>query len=400
MKDAIAYALKRVYSLERMPDTETSKTKILHLRIILGHFMIEMNYFKKAEEVISPITELALGGGDRKIRSQILTVMGSCEYVIRENFPKALEYLEEALQISTEMKDMGTLAAVSYWIGCAYWLNCQFEKAEINVRRAMDINRAAKISWRESTLKSLLSYMAYYSHGKIQKAFELSQDALNIAEESGDIFSKTFAYSCHGISSFGKGSFEKAILLLEKGREFSEKLDQYWWKSWSNHFLGETYFELGQYQEARDHFKVPATFLEYHGIWPSSNIASKIGFTRAKVFNNEDVNVENLYEYFSLGKARQFEGQIRRYMAEILMKMDGGRISEAESWIEEAIDADDRNEMLFELGRDYSVKAEIQSRKGERPGAVESLKEATEIFKECGADGWVTKYEKELATLS
>ncbi|MBW1816169.1 MAG: hypothetical protein JRJ60_03310, partial [Deltaproteobacteria bacterium] len=245
----------------------------------------------------------------------------------------------------------------------------------------------------------LLSYMGYYSRGKIDKAFELSQEAVDIAEESGDIFSKTFAYSCHGISLFGKGSFWEAIKLLEKGREFSEKLDQYWWKSWSNHFLGETYFELGRYQKARDHFEVPASFLEHHGIWPSSNIASKIALMRAKIFNNEEVKLESLYGYLSLGKAKQFEGQIRRYMAEILMNRDGGRLPEAENWIDEALDADHRNGLLFDLGRDYSVKAQILRRKGERPGAVNNLKKAVEIFKECGADGWVEKYEKELASL-
>ena len=32
--------------------------------------------------------------------------------------------------------------------------------------------------------------------------------------------------------------------------------------------------------------------------------------------------------------------------------------------------------------------------------AKENLSKAIEIFKDCGADGWVDKYEKELATLS
>jgi len=38
---------------------------------------------------------------------------------------------------------------------------------------------------------------------------------------------------------------------------------------------------------------------------------------------------------------------------------------------------------------------------GKRDGlkAQENLGKAIEILKECGADGWVEKYEKELATL-
>jgi len=36
-------------------------------------------------------------------------------------------------------------------------------------------------------------------------------------------------------------------------------------------------------------------------------------------------------------------------------------------------------------------------RKGDQSKAKENLNKAIEIFKKCGADGWVEKYEKELA---
>jgi hypothetical protein len=38
-------------------------------------------------------------------------------------------------------------------------------------------------------------------------------------------------------------------------------------------------------------------------------------------------------------------------------------------------------------------------RTGDRLKAQENLGKAIEILKECGADGWVAKYEKELTTL-
>jgi hypothetical protein len=44
--------------------------------------------------------------------------------------------------------------------------------------------------------------------------------------------------------------------------------------------------------------------------------------------------------------------------------------------------------------RDPSFK-----RKEDFPKVKENLTKAIEIFKECGADGWVEKYEKELAAL-
>ena len=73
---------------------------------------------------------------------------------------------------------------------------------------------------------------------------------------------------------------------------------------------------------------------------------------------------------------------------------------QAEEWINEAIAADSENGTLFELGRDYSVYSAILIRKGEESQAQESLHRAMEIFKKCGADGWVKKYEEELPELS
>ncbi len=42
----------------------------------------------------------------------------------------------------------------------------------------------------------------------------------------------------------------------------------------------------------------------------------------------------------------------------------------------------------------------LLKRKGEKSKAKENLGKAIEIYRECGADGWVEKYEKELAAIS
>jgi len=185
------------------------------------------------------------------------------------------------------------------------------------------------------------------------------------------------------------------------GREFSEKLDQYWWKPLSNHFLGEVYIETGQYQKARDHYYKAASLFERYGNWPSAIIVSKIGLVRAQILNSEKVfNLETLYGYVSAAKVKLYEGWIRRYMGEILLNMDDEHISEAEKWISEAITADSENGTLFELGRDYSVYFAILRQKGEESQAQECLHRTIEIFKKCGADGWVKKYKEEMTALS
>jgi hypothetical protein len=56
--------------------------------------------------------------------------------------------------------------------------------------------------------------------------------------------------------------------------------------------------------------------------------------------------------------------------------------------------------MRFNLGLDYALYGELFSRQRDRALAQANLGKAIEILKECGADGWVRKYEGELAKLA
>ena len=54
---------------------------------------------------------------------------------------------------------------------------------------------------------------------------------------------------------------------------------------------------------------------------------------------------------------------------------------------------------MFHLGRDYAFYVDFFRQKGNRLKARENLGKAIEILKECGANGWVIKYQKELASI-
>jgi len=114
----------------------------------------------------------------------------------------------------------------------------------------------------------------------------------------------------------------------------------------------------------------------------------------------KDVDLTSLYAQSGNNKVKVIEGWIQRYIGEILLNIDDQHISEAEHWIQKAIEADQRNRMMFHLGIDYALYGGLFRRKGDRLKAQENLGKAIDLFKECGADGWVVKAEKELATIS
>ncbi len=124
---------------------------------------------------------------------------------------------------------------------------------------------------------------------------------------------------------------------------------------------------------------------------------AKIALAAVKVSNNEkDIDLKLLYSCVSQNKIKQWEGILRRLLAEILLNIDESHLYEAEDWIQQAIQADKKYDVRFELGMDDVTYARIYLRKEDRSKAKESLSKALGIFRECGADGWVEKYEQEL----
>jgi tetratricopeptide (TPR) repeat protein len=400
LNDAITHAKKRITSLEKSFQTDNVQKQIIDARVVLGLYMAQMNFNIEAKEAIDPIVDLAIKHDYKKRLCQIYSIMGCYYCFAEENYPEAFKTLEEALKISEEVKDIVSLALASFWFGCALGWNCEFEKSANYIQRTLDINLAVKNLWGISATKSALAYFSYYHHGKIDLQFQTTREALHIAEESGDIYSKAMAFTNHGFSCYGKGLLEEAEKHLLMGAEFCEKINYHSWNGCARLHLGETYFEMGDFLKSKEHYEKCSWVLENIRCFPSWANLGKVGLVRSKVMNKEkDVNLESLYTYSRNNKVKAAEGGFQRYIGEILLNIDDQHISDAEHWIQKAIEADQRNRMMLNLGKDHALYAELFKRKGDRLKAQENLGKAIDLFKECGADGWVEKAEKELATL-
>jgi class 3 adenylate cyclase/tetratricopeptide (TPR) repeat protein len=398
--DAIAHAKKRVISLEKLPQVGDIQKQIIDARVVLGLYIAQMNYLSEAKEAIDPIIDLAIKRDYKRRLCQIYTILGAYYWFVEDNYPEISKALEEALKISEEVKDIVSFVLASYWFGCALGCNCEFERSANYFQKALDINLAAKNLWGIAMTKSSLAYGSHWYHGKIDLSFRTSSEGLQIAEESGDIYPKPMAYVSHGISCYGKGLLEEAEKYLLKGLEFCERINFPPWDGAAQFFLGEIYFERGNYQRSKEHYERGIGALERNRLFPSWVGYGKVALTRSKVMNKEkDVNLESLYVHSRNNKIKAAEGWVARCIGEILLNIDDQHISEAEHWIQKAIEADQRNRMMFHLGKDYAVYSDLFKRRDDRSKARENLGKAIEILKECGADGWVEKYEKELARL-
>jgi tetratricopeptide (TPR) repeat protein len=401
LNDAISHVQKRIACLEKLPVTDDVQKKIIDARTTLGLYISQLNHPVEAKEAIDPIIELAIRNDYKRRLSQIYTIIGVYNLYVEEEFPKALEHLEEALKISDETNDILSSVLARLWLGVALSLNCEFEKAFYYIEKALEITTVAKNPWGITTLKSTLSYWVFNVQGRVDVGYQTSDDAMRIAEESGGTFSKATAYLAHGISCLYKGFFKEAKEHLLRSVDFCERINLFMWHALDHNQLGETYFDVGEYQKSKDRYSKAIWILE-HGRFSRSFInLNKISIARAKIMNNErDIDLESLYGYVTENKVKINDGWMQRNIGEILMNFDDQQMPEAEDWIKNAIKAHKSNGMKWHLGRDYALYAEFFRRKGDLVKAKEKLSKAIEIFKECGADGWVEKYEKELAELS
>ena len=393
---AIVYAKKRVESLENLDRTDDVIKNIINARTALGLYTSQYGYLEEAKEAIDPIMDLTLRHGNKRRLSQIYIIDGTYSYMIEENFQKAFKCLKEGLKLSEKISEVISTVLANYYLGVAFTFNCEFEKAFYHIEKAYSINETVNNLWGMSVMKSHLSLPCNYQ-GQVHLGHQHSEKAVQLAEESGDIFSKAMAYTLHGISCYYKGSFADAIQHLLMGADFGEKINYFAWNAVSQFYLGESHFEIGEYQNARNYYEKAIWFLE-NNIWlPSFMNLNKIAFSLAKIMNDEkNVNIESLRGAATKNKLMRFDGQMQRYIGEILLNIDDGHIPDSEDWIKNAIKTDKNNGVRFELGKSYVLYAELFKRKGDQSKAKENLSKAIGIFKACGADGWVAKYEKDL----
>jgi tetratricopeptide (TPR) repeat protein len=304
-KDAIIYGEKRTACLDKLPRTEDVERNIIDSRLTLGLYNIQGSYFNEAKEAIEPIVDLAVKHSDKRRLSQIYTILGTHSFVSQEDYPKAFQYLQEALKIAEELKDFVTLWVASHWMGHALSENCEFESALGYLERDLKISTSADILWSISIMKSCIAMNVYCFQGKADLAYQTSHEGLRLAEESGDTLSKAEAYTSHGFSSYVKGFLDEAEGHLVKGIAFSERINFSALSVAATYFLGETYFERGEYQNSLHYLNKSILATEQSKIWPSRIKSSKILLARAKVMNNDKaINLDALYRFSKQNKVK------------------------------------------------------------------------------------------------
>jgi tetratricopeptide (TPR) repeat protein len=397
--DAVVYGNKLIACLEKLPQTEEVEKKLIDARTKLGLYYIQLQLCIKSKEAIDPIVDLATKWNYKRRICQINCIIGCYKHFVEENVSGAFEYSRQTVKMGEELNDLISLVLGNMTMGNSSSFNCEFSKALHYYKKALDINISANSLWGTSVFKAIIGAMVYFPQGNIDHSYKASYEALRIADESGDIIPKAHSYTAHGWSYYAKGYFNKAEEYFLKGAGFAGRINVFFWAAFAHFGLAHNYLDMAKYNESQKHFETAISLYRNADLCPSIANYSLIGLALSKLMGNEkDINLNEIFNYCDDIKTKWSKGWMFLRIAEILLNINAHHISEAENWIKKSIEAHGTFGMKWHLAKDYALYAELFKRKGDLPKARENLSKAIEIFKKCGADGWVEKYEKELVS--
>ncbi|MFC1895377.1 hypothetical protein ACFL0Q_01775 [Thermodesulfobacteriota bacterium] len=397
--EAVSYGEKAVLCVEKQQKTDGIQRKIIDARTDLANYYLNLTLFAKARDAVAPIKDLVLEIGHQKSLPTIYNAIGCDLLYIQEDFSRGIEYMYKALDVAERAENRQVLFNTHTVLATELVNECQFENALEHSKKLMTLSSGWNFQNGVALAKSI-DARSYLTRGQLDSAYHIAQEGLNVARTGGDIF---FIANCQwniGLTCYHKGLFAEAEDHLLGALADADRIDWALVVMGISNELAEMYCHLGQLENTQLYCKKGISSCESFGICPSAFNYCKIILAQISILmDDRDMSLENIFEYHNNVKPKFMMGRSAHAVARILLTIGGAHLSDAEVWINAATEIHERNGMRWYLAQDYAVYSELFKRKGEQSKAKENLTKAIEIMNECGADGWVTRYEEELARL-
>jgi len=398
--EAIKHSENRVFCIEKLVNDEGFETKIVEARTELATVNLVISRHIAAAEAVTPIVDLAEKLNHQRSLPSIYTVLGTHAYFINEDFQKGYDYLKKALKISRATNNLIQQYSVNLYLGNWYAINCEFEDSLEHINEALKIAEKEKNLALITGIKSVMGFENYFMRGNINGAYQIGKEALADAKEC-ETRTKGFAAFCFGLGCYGKRNFEKAEQYLLMAVDYLGKTDVFLYGACACWFLAEVYFHSENYAKAQFYFQKGFSQVKEQKFMPGWIRLLELYLWRSKVIDGTlKIDVQSLIKDHEKYQEIWLFGSRALLTAEILFKMNNQHHEEAEEWINKAIEINTQNGTRFFLGQNYHLYFQFLKAGNKLPQAREQMTNAIEVMKECGADGWVELYEKELTSLA
>lgn len=397
--DAIAYSKREVNCLESLADSELVQKRIIDARTKLSIYCLGLNYHTEALEAVAPIKKLAIKLNYKKRLPRIYLVTGAHAAWNEEKYSEGVKDLEKALTNSEQIGDFISLWLAYYLLGSIQFQYCEFEKSLYHLFKAQELSEFAKNTTGMCFVLSTMSY-SYFYVGNTNAAYETGRKSLDLVNESNDIYILAVAYTAYGMSCFSKGFLVEAENSLTKAVSVIDRIKHAIWGPGACSYLGDVFFHKKEFEKAQSWYNKTLTIFQETSQFPSWINSTKIAVASAQVMmDRKNFHLQSIYAHAEKIKMVSEKCFASYRVGQILINLGEKYFTEAEDWISVTIALAKKYNTTWLLARSYALYAELNKRRGDQAKAKETLGNSIAIFKHCSADGWVKKYEKELAEL-
>ncbi len=213
--------------------------------MVVGQNDAAIEYYGKAAEIYE-------GAGEAKKAGRTYTKMGVPYYFGRYDLRMTTEVRDRGVKLlekegeSVELAEAYSLLAI--WI----WFFGQFSSVNSLCQKAL---RLAEKSEVRSAVCEAYAYAALGLNcpvTEMDKMFEYLHKSLQISTQESEPITTSIAHLNLGLAYFTcKAEKEKAMKILEEGRQYSKSVGYQWGDLWIGAHLGPVYLETGQLEKVR-----------------------------------------------------------------------------------------------------------------------------------------------------
>ena len=445
---AFNYFKAAIDKLNQLPETTEKKKEKVNVSLLEATAARPLAYPEDSLKLLQEVERLSKEIGDGNSLAESYSQMG-LYYAVHGNPSLALKYQEKCILEAEKVKNLDLMAPLSFDLTLIYSVSGDFSKvAEIAPKNIALLEATGKQS--EFFGRSTNSYSILCSHygnslammGQFKEGQKWSDKGLRFATDINHQETMGVVEFNFGFSSLAQGDGEKTKIHFQNSVRYFEKTQTTLWLGLAYSGLGSGYIFLGKYGKAlnciENGLKIQndekiSVMLSIHYIFLS------LAHYEMGKLENARRSIEEAVKLSQTNGEKMFEGLSLEIQGRILSKMHSSHSRKAEECIrrgmtlldnlklrpfcswgyfflgelygdtgqrEKALENLKKAEDNFrEMGMDhwlamtYAAYADLSKRQGDLSNAEENLHNAIKILKECGADGWVKKYEKQLTAL-
>ncbi|WP_425448707.1 helix-turn-helix domain-containing protein [Dethiothermospora halolimnae] len=296
------------------------------------------------------------------------------------NINKAKDILKSIIPVLEEKKDYYYLSRVHSIIGYILFERDQYKDSEYNLFKSIEYLEKSYVDdiIHEIRINYNLAY-CYYLQKKYDDALKYLKYALTLSDERNCNYNLGYMNMLMGVIYNRLDNIEKAVYYTDKGRQFFNFKDDFYYKALCQQNLGIYYTKLGDYDKALDNLKSSLKYFENRDDDKKINdiIADTItALTKKGYYDEVNSYIDRVDEELLSDKSRAiYYINIARYL---INKED---IAKAKEYLSKVEDLSDNKYILHDL---YIELGNISSMEGDYKKAYDLSKKAREIIGDFG----------------